>query len=380
MINTPDTFVNLAVSEGLSKNIAHEFYHRKANLKPVDDLLLRSVSENCYTNISDARKAFSFIWKNWSSFTKTGLMVDLNEVYTPEVLPYMTQPVSVDETSMLERAYEGLETMIGKCKTVKGTPKPNAELEALVTSDYHLPFCHEETLNAILKSKARKLYIAGDFSDMYSAQSHRPSIDYITATEELAVSRAVLEELATKFEEIIMIEGNHENRVIKKAQTLVPQLLPLIIHPLQVLSYGLENVKLASLSIPKSAPMVNYGKDIELGFTAVDDDMLIGHFEEFCGDDAPVKLEEWLQKFSHKLPIDISNLKTIFQAHTHRLNMRYTAKGRLLISSGCVCEVQEYVWKHHSKYSPPTPGFIELYKDPISQKIDYTRTRMVYTG
>jgi len=377
-IKTPNQFLDLALQNGIPDTLAHDIYQRKAASKTVDDVLANAVLTGYFDNIAEARKAYALVWRDWVLLTKSSAIMEAGSIKTSSSSQSYMVAVEPDKESILERAYSALESMIGPCGTTAKS-KTTANNKIILASDFHLPFLHKPTLNAIMASDSDHLIIAGDFMDMYSASSHRPSIDYLTATEEIAIARATLEMLAKKFKTIKMISGNHENRVVKKIQNLAPQLQPLVIHPLKLISYGLDNVSVENLTIPNTAPMSAFATDIDLDFAMVESNMLVGHFEEFCGDDAPVKLEEWLNKFSHKLPFKVSDIKAVFQAHTHRLNMRYTATGRLLISTGCACGVQEYVWRQHSKYSPPTPGFVELFYDEKGN-IDFPQTKLVYTG
>lgn len=377
-VKTPNQFIEIAIQNGLSAELAHDIYQRKTASKPVEDVLHSAVVSGLFGSIPDARKAYALLWRDWVLLTKSsGVVRDGVVVHSKDSQAYMIASMP-DEDSILDRAFTALQSMIGPCNEVRGS-REVANNKILLVSDFHLPFVHKPTLEAVMHSDADHLIIAGDFLDMYSASSHRPSIDYLTATEELAIGRATLETLANKFKTIKMISGNHENRVVKKIQSLAPQLQPLIIHPLKLISYGIDNVTVENITIPNTAPMSAFATDIDLDFAMVEKNMLVGHFEEFCGDDAPVKLEEWLHKFSHKLPFNVSEIKAVFQAHTHRLNMRYTPTGRLLISSGCACGVQEYVWRQHSKYSPPTPGFVELFYDD-NGNINFPQTKLVYTG
>jgi hypothetical protein len=174
-----------------------------------------------------------------------------------------------------------------------------------------------------------------------------------------------------------MISGNHDARPTKQVQNKLPGLMPLLMHPLVWLSMGIKNIEFKNLSVPNTAPVLNFGKDYSLDFAGLHSNALFGHFEGFCGDDAVRKLDAWLMEWSHILKIQAPRM--VLQGHTHRLGMDFTPTGKLLVSTGCMAKPQEYQLLQHGKYKPPVQGFVKLYKNNNGE-FDLNRTQLIHTG
>jgi UDP-2,3-diacylglucosamine pyrophosphatase LpxH len=167
------------------------------------------------------------------------------------------------------------------------------------------------------------------------------------------------------------------SRSTKKFQSLVPGLMPLVIHPLTWLTVGLKNVHRMSITVPNTAPALQFGKDYELDFGGFKYGCLFGHFEKFYGEDAVKKLDDWVGSWGHLL--SEGPPKAIFQGHTHRLRFDYTPTGRPLFSTGCLANTQLYQLTDHGKYQPPTQGFIQIQSND-GEELDFTTAKLIYTG
>lgn len=148
------------------------------------------------------------------------------------------------------------------------------------------------------------------------------------------------------------------SRSMKRVQETMPQILPLVVHPTKLICEGLSNVNVLGTTVPDTAPDVVFSEDVHLDYMGINGDILMGHFEGFYGKDAVLQLNSWLSDWAHILKID--EPRVIMQSHTHRLNMQYTPRGKLLITTGCMCKPMAYQFDKHSMYIPPTTGFITL--------------------
>ena len=375
----PTEFLNLAKIEGIQELYATEYYLRRVNGRSYYDLV-HHVKPDFDNNEMNSARALNRLWKNWKSSNLAGTITVGGEVVelTQTRATANVKAVKAEDT-FLSHATNGLEKLIGKVAHVKAkkSTRKLGDVTIDVAGDFHVPFHDEASLNALLESDSDVLVLTGDFLDMLSASSHRQTCDFVTVQEELAVGRSVLEKLANKYVEIYVIMGNHDNRPIKKMQTLLPGLMPLMIHPMAWLTQGLDNVKFMSVTVPGTKPMLRFGKDYELDFVGLIEGCLFGHFENFCGDDAAKKVDVWLQQWNHILKLDMP--KAVFQAHTHRLSMEFTPTGRLLVSTGCMCKPQEYQFLQHGRYSPPVQGYVKLFKDEEGN-VDLNKTQLIATG
>jgi hypothetical protein len=354
MIKIPQKFYELASKEGFSNSDAVQIFLRKKNKKGVDDVAFSLYNSGIFASISDARKAISRVW---TDFVRASVVAD-NKVATQTAVDGTTHPTYLDQ------ARKGLEDLIGSLDiSFPNDYSDNAVNKWAVAGDFHIPFHDGKALATLLEDDAENLVIIGDFLDMYSASKYRPTIDYIMAREEMALGRAILEKLAAKFTNIYMIKGNHDDRALRRVQETLPQMMPLFVHPVDLLAQGFENVHVISISVPNSAPTVQFGQDIQMDFVGKLGSCLFGHFENFCGPEAPRKIDEWINQWGHVLKNDITNVNMIFQAHIHKLQAEYTSKGRMLVGTGCMCKPMDYQVIGHGNYSPPVIGYVTFYTD-----------------
>lgn len=351
--NVPVKFLQLADLAGVPQSIASIFWTRVSNKKGYSDLVQQLMKANELTEL-EARKAL------------TKLRTHYRDQQTEKVFSEM------ENRDFIQEAVEGFESTIGKLRKVKTPPKlKKKRSREIYVSDFHFPFVNEKALAQLMQEDADRIFILGDILDMYAASTHRTTIDHLTVRQELAMARVFLEELAKRFKEVNLISGNHDSRGVKRIQEFAPQLLPLIVHPFEILKKDLPNVNVLSTKVPGTAPATEFGEEVDMDYMAVDGDVMIGHFDNFMGKDAALKLADWTSKWSHILKIDTP--KVIMQAHVHRLGMQYTPKGQLIMTTGCMCRPMPYQIQHHGKYDPPVNGYIVLERENGKTLIENTR-------
>lgn len=377
-ITIPTTFLELAKEENIKETIASDFYIRKSSSKGYYDLIQHIVSD--FNSEIDASRAFIRLWKNWKSYNhNNSVTIDKKTIQVSiESNRANTIQEKIQPESFLEMSRAGLEKLIGHVNEVKKDYKrKKGDGSVDIAGDFHIPFHHPESLDYLLRSDADELVIMGDVLDMLSASSHRQTNSYVHYQTEIAAGRAVIEEICKKYNRVRIIAGNHDNRPIKKMQTHLPGLLPMVVHPLVWLTQGLDNIEFMSLEIPDTKPPIQFGENYRLDFAGIWNECLFGHFECFCGDDAVKRLDTWLAQWNHILKIDTP--KAVFQGHVHRLSMEYTPTGRMLIHTGCMAKPQEYQFLQHGKYQPPVQGFVKMYRDSTGS-FDLNKTQLIYTG
>jgi len=339
----PNKLIELAEERDIPVAAASDYYLSKQAKKAVDHIKARLVKTNVFSTELDAGRALASLWKDYRNSDVT-----VNDKHQ-----------SNSYSSFVEKASESLDKILGKLP--KSTPfkTKNDKNRIAVAGDFHFPFVNEKAFAKLLEDPASTLVIVGDFLDMYAASRFRKTSDRYRVSEELAIALTHLEKLANKFDKIYMIKGNHDHRVTKKLQDIMPEILPLIVDPIDLLASKFKNVEVISVAIPDSNNLI-VDENIEMDYCGILNDCLFGHFNNFCGQDAVRKLEGWINQWDHILNFE-DDVNVITQAHSHFLSMEYTPKGRLLLNTGCMCKVMEYQIEGHGRYRPPTVGYVALY-------------------
>ena len=338
----PKSFLEQALEYGLNKELAEEVFTYKISKQNVDKLALKLVRLNVAETESRARFLIRSLWRDYN---------DNNEDLLSSMYNYQMREVVDEKESYLQKAKSGLESIIGTLNTPK-IPNRKKIHRHIVCSDLHIPFQDNELLAQVLSEEADDLYFLGDLLDLFSLSKYRQTIDYINTRDELAQGRAVLEAFSEKFNNVYILEGgNHDSRALKKVQDIAPQLLPLIVPPVKLISSGLNNIHPLSTVVENTAPNVMFGKNVEMSYVAYKNGMILSHMENFCTDQGVKDIDKWVSEWSHYLKFP--EPKAILHSHTHSLSLSYTSKGKILINTGCLCKAMPYVFDNHGKYRPP---------------------------
>lgn len=349
----PGDFLDLAKIAGVPESIASNFWTRISGKKGYQDLVSLLAKElDC--NEREARKVF----------------ISLKDLYRKQQSEKILG--SIENRDFMQEAIDGFEAVVGKMRKVKSATNAKKKIRTvIVASDLHIPFANDAAIAQLLSEEADDLYLLGDLFDMYGASSYRSTIDHLTVRAELAMGRVFMEEISKKFKKIKVIKGNHDLRATKRIQEFAPQILPLIVDPIELVSQGLPNVEILSTPVPGTAPNTEFGQDHSMSYMGVDGDLVLGHFENFYGKDAGIQVANWLGDWEHILKLEAP--KVIMQAHVHRLGVQYTPKGQVIMTTGCLCRPMPYQIEGHGKYQPPTNGYIILQRESGKTLIDQTR-------
>mgnify|MGYP003347132733 CR=1 FL=1 len=366
-VDIPGTYLELAKAEGVPIEIAAEAYRTRLNRKPVlflGDALARAEGHD---DVRECRRRLRRIWQNWI-YANSGQMV-VHEDKSLSEMAFPAQPdvpTRINYADYLEKAHQAFQSVVGQTATVRKNTQPLSNHRKVLGGDLHGLFVNPAAFDAFCSDPAEEAWIMGDISDMYASSRYGTTIDHITTRRELAQARMLMERISSSFKVVKVIPGNHDKRPLRRLQELLPQLLPLIVNPVELFIKGLDNVEMLSYKVPDTAPvdemMEPFGEDVELDFLGLIGDVAIGHFEGFYGKDAPTKMDRWLSDWSEILKLERTP-RIIAQAHTHRLSSEVTPKGRVILGTGCLCRAQAYQFDGHNKYQPPVTGYISLYQD-----------------
>lgn len=364
-IKTPRNFLTLARMYNIPPDIAAEIFIRKEERRsPLTDRVIQLFSSK-----AEAQKALSTLFEAYRDNSIVMKQDKLGSEYVPMV-------VTDSETTYLAEARKALEFLIGKLDSRISTRfnKTTEKDRHIVIGDLHGLFCDEEAFLQVLKDPAKICFVVGDITDFISISKYRTTIDYVTPREELADIRSKLEVLSANFEKVYYITGNHDKRILRKIQDTLPALAPFMVDPIALMAVGLTNIQPLKITIPTVRNSSKWAEDYSIDFAGQYGDAFFGHFDNFCGPDAPKALSAWLDEMKGVLKLPVEP-KVIFQGHSHSLNMAYTASGKCLVSTGCLARPMPYIIENHGKYRPPVQGYVAFYqKDGVT---DLGRTQLI---
>jgi len=98
---------------------------------------------------------------------------------------------------------------------------PQTTTPVLVIGDLHIPYHHAQWIEKVVKiakrHKVRRIVVAGDLFDMKHF-SNFPKLSDSLMEDEIDMSRQIIEWLKTKFREVHVFPGNHDERLAKKLE------------------------------------------------------------------------------------------------------------------------------------------------------------------
>ena len=261
-------------------------------------------------------------------------------------------------------AFFSYDAVVSKVKKHWGLKKPvtNSNYTTkLIISDTHFPF-HSPKLNEIIeqyKGIADELYIGGDMLDMYACSTFVKRKD-IALRYEMAVAHQHLTLWSKWFKKIIIISGNHEERLGSFFQKRVDPAILFLIETdiLQHFEKGFSFENEIGEEI-YFAPIKNLETTedwfIEIG------DAILAHPKNFSRVDGKtgVATNEYFIKHGYQH-------NAVLIGHTHQA-AKVMNSGKLIMEIGCCCEEQEYATRGNINYRPQTNAITLLVqKDGIT--------------
>ena len=111
------------------------------------------------------------------------------------------------------------QAIFDKCAPKQWTDHPKLYGDWLVLNDIHLPFINIRLLDKALQVaeilKLKQLAILGDLVDFESVSKFDFGGEQFDLMEELFIARDYLKEMEKRFDRIVFIRGNHDERAIK---------------------------------------------------------------------------------------------------------------------------------------------------------------------
>ena len=279
-------------------------------------------------------------------------------VATEPLPPSPRLPYTADE------AWEVIDGWIGRKRTpTTKPPKFHAKSERRYTiaGDFHAPFHDPEAVAELIAKESGPtdtLIISGDLMDFYSI-SRFLKYEHVPIEQEIAGADALLTMLASKFSDVLVIEGNHDTQRFEKQ--LRSFLSPEMMHCIELLTGG--NLSIVQL-LAKRHGNVRFAPQqagrYKLGWLTQVGDLLVSHAEKFSTvpGSALRKIEEGMADFEQVY--GLQPWRVLIQAHTHAFSMIPWHSDKLLLEGGCCCLTHGYQLTARMGGRPQRIGYTTL--------------------
>lgn len=253
---------------------------------------------------------------------------------TPPPAP-IRLPVTTDE------CWAVIDEAIGMKRTQFKHPQnwqAKSEQRIVVAGDFHAPFHDVEAVAELIAREGPytdTLIISGDLFDLY-AVSRFPKREPMTIEQEWAAGTALLAQLASAFPDVLIIHGNHDERVERQLRAMLP---PELVHAVEILTGGdFSLIKQAAKrhSNVRVAHHVAEG-GYSLPWLVQVGDLIVSHAEKYSITPGAAlrKIEEALADFEHVYRL--KDWRVLIQAHTHTHSSLIWHADKYLWEGGCMC-------------------------------------------
>lgn len=253
----------------------------------------------------------------------------------PEAIASPRLPVTADE------CWEVIDYELG----VKRMPQPKPPKyqagdtqRIVVAGDFHAPYHDPAAVAELIANEAGQtdtLIISGDLFDMYSV-SRFPKREPITIQQEWASGTALLAQLAAAFPDVLIIHGNHDERVERQLRALLP---PELAHAIEILSDGNFSIIKQAAKRHSNVRVAHHVADggFSLPWLVQVGDLIVSHAEKYSITPGAAlrKIEEALSDFEHVYRLN--EWRVLIQAHTHTYSSLIWHSDKYLWEGGCMC-------------------------------------------
>jgi len=267
-------------------------------------------------------------------------------------------PVTADE------CWEVIHHAIGRKRIPKANPpkyQAGKTQRIVVAGDFHAPYHDADAVAQLIADEGGRtdtLVVSGDFLDLYSV-SRFEKRDSVTIHQEWAAGEALMAQLAAAFPDILIIHGNHDQRIERQLRA---RLEPELAHAVEILTGG--NFSLIRL-LAKAHPNVRISEHKASDRFSIDwfcqvGDVLVSHAEKFSRVPAATlrQVEEGMTDFDHVY--GLKPWRVLIQAHTHAHSVTCWKADRLLVEGGCMCEQHGYQMTPRMGGRPQRIGYTTL--------------------
>lgn len=222
----------------------------------------------------------------------------------------------------------------------------------MIVNDLHLPFERDDALDIISKHKDEitHLVIAGDLLDNNSI-SFFPKIEDWTLEHEMEYASNWLYEVRNildKEQEIILINGNHEERWYTEIKNLHQKNMQKFINP-NLLEMLVEGYYIYHEGKKKKFEGIENATFIPHWFVNIDDKLVVAHPKSFSQVDGKMCDNTVAHFINRGEEFDV-----VLFGHTHKYSEMTVSRrgGKYAIENGCLCKPAEYADTGKLNFTP----------------------------
>jgi predicted phosphodiesterase len=247
----------------------------------------------------------------------------------------------------------------------------------MIINDVHAPFEREDFLEIISKhaNEIDTLVIGGDFMDCETISSF-PKINRSSLNEELIYSYNLMKKIRkilNKDQRIVLINGNHEERLKMMISKMHEKDLQKFINPniLEMLVDGFtiyeDNKKIKYEGIEGITYIPHW-------YVNIDNKIIISHPKDFSGVDGKM-----CEKISEHFLNKHEEFEVLLFAHTHKYSQMKVSRrqGVYVVENGCLCKNHEYSDVGKLGYTPQDYAYT-IIKYNNDESIDYNNIKVYH--
>jgi len=290
---------------------------------------------------------------------RIGVQAVLGASITPQIMAQSTRlPQSADEAwAVIDSFIERRRRDLVSPPAYQHSPKRRY----VIASDFHAPFHDPQAVADLIAIEGGRpdttLVIAGDLLDLYSVSAYSKH-ERVPIEQEMAGAQALLEQLAAAFNDIVLVEGNHDQRLDRRLRALLPEEMVAAVQYLCGGDLSMLRMLAKRHAHIRFAPVI-VGR-FQVKWVSQIGDIIISHAEKYSRvpGTAIRGVEEWLT--DQHVAMGLAPWRILCQAHTHQLAWIPWRADRLLIEVGCMTETHGYQLSAQVQGRPQRRGWCSL--------------------
>lgn len=219
---------------------------------------------------------------------------------------------------------------------------PEKFLKILYIGDLHIPFQLDEQIEEACDNNINAdVVVTAEVMDCYSLSRFRKNLS-VPLEQEIDWTVRYFEYLNEKFDRVIVVGGNHINRISRSFMDSVPTPLLFLVRE--------DMLEL----LAKPFPHINVVNQVCFQIN----DTVFAHAELFSRVDLKAGMRAYDFFNEWKDALGLKDFRCVVQGHTHMMGVGYRANMKVM-EGGCLCRVPDYaIEKFYSK--PQQNGYVVI--------------------